>query len=163
MSHGTVNLPFGNGLHDFNVAKHKQLFELQDRCGLKATGAEGEIILIPSGPLEIFSRLRAGTWREADVIEPIRLGLIGGGAGPVDVAKLMKEFVEDEPLGTLAATSARIMFACVYGVQGDELGKPAAERTVSEGEAPSSAPPNTAPVRRSGSRRAKSTKSRPGN
>lgn len=144
MSHGSVELPFGNGIHEFNVARHKQLFELQDRCGLKATGPDGETIHIPSGPLEIFNRLRGGSWRHADVIEPIRLGLVGAGRELREVAALLKEFVEDQPLGPLAPVAMRIMFACVYGVQGDDLGKAAAEGTASEvGDSASSAPPNT--------------------
>lgn len=121
--HGTIRLPFGNGEHDFNVAKHKQLFELQDRCGLLATGIEGEAIRIPAGPLEIFNRLRAGAWREADVVEPIRLGLVGAGASVGDTAQLMAEFVTDQPLGILAPIAARIVYAAVYGVQRDDLGK----------------------------------------
>jgi hypothetical protein len=163
VAHGTINLPFGNGTYDFNAAKHKQLFELQDKCGLLAQGADGEQIRIPCGPAEIFDRLRSNRWREADVAEPIRLGLIGGGLPIGDVGKLMAEFVHDHPLGTLAPLAARIMFAAVYGVQGDDLGKAEAERTASGVESStSSAPPNTAPAARSGSRRGRSTKSPPG-
>jgi hypothetical protein len=143
--HGTIRLPFGNGEYDFNVAKHKQLFELQDRCGIVATGMDGELIRIPSGPMEIFSRLRGGSWREADVVNPIRLGLIGGGTAVVEVSALMGEFVEDQPLGVLAPLAARIMYAGVYGVQGDDLGKPAAEGAKSEAGTASSVPPNTEP------------------
>lgn len=159
MTQGTINLPFGNGLYDFNTARHKQLFELQDRCGLTARGADGETIAIPCGPAEIFERLRGNRWRECDVVWPIHLGLVGAGLPVIDVAKLMKEFVHDQPLGPLAPLAARIMFACVYGVQGDDLGKAPAEGTASEVEnSTSSAPPNTARVRRSGSRRVKLTK-----
>lgn len=158
MPHGTINLPFGNGLYEFNVARHKQLFELQDRCGLKATGLNGEILHVPSGPLEIFSRLKTGTWRECDVIEPIRLGLLGAGLEQRQVVALIREFVDDQPLGTLAPLAARIMFACVYGVQGDELGKTPAEGTASGVEpSTSSAPRSTGRAPRSGSRRGKST------
>lgn len=159
MSHGTINLPFGNGLYDFNAARHKQLFELQDKCGLSARGNDGEQILIPCGPAEIFERLRSNRWREADVVEPIRLGLVGAGMPAFDVAKLMTEFVTDQPLGTLAPLAARIVFAAVYGVQGDDLGKKPAEGTAKGvGDSTSSAPRNTARAARSGSHRAKSTK-----
>ncbi len=123
MTQGLITLPFGNGEYLFNVAKHKQLFELQDKCGLTARGADGEVILIPCGPAEIFERLRSQRWREADVREPIRLGLIGGGASPVEVIKLMAEFVDDQPLGLHAPLAARIVFAAVFGVQGDDVGK----------------------------------------
>ncbi|UFS77223.1 gene transfer agent family protein [Tardiphaga sp. 37S4] len=145
--HGTIRLPFGNAEYDFNVAKHKQLFELQDKCGVSATGMDGEIIHIPSGPLEIFTRLRGGSWREADVVNAIRLGLIGGGTTVPETLKLMKEFVEDQPLGSLAPLAARILYACVYGVHGDELGKPAAEGAKSEAEdSTSSVPRSTEPA-----------------
>lgn len=148
--HGSIRLPFGNGEHDFNVAKHKQLFELQDRCGLTAIGPDGERILIPCGPFEIFERLRGHRWREADVREPIRLGLIGGGADIRDVAKLMTEFVDDQPLGPLAPLAARILHAAVFGVAGDSLGKKRAGRTSRKAEHhASSAPPNTASEPRS--------------
>jgi hypothetical protein len=145
--HGTINLPFGNGEYDFNVAKHKQLFELQDRCGLTAIGPDGERILIPCGPFEIFERLRGHRWREADVREPIRLGLIGGGLEVRDAVKLMTEFVDDQPLGVLAPLAARIVHAAVFGVAGDSVGKKRAGRTSRKaaGGTASSAPLNTAP------------------
>ncbi len=147
MSHGTIRLPFGNQEYDFNVARHKQLFELQDKCGLQALGADGERILIPCGPFEIFERLRGHRWREADVIWPIDLGLVGGGLPVIEKNKLMAEFVHDQPLGPLAALAARIMHACVFGVQGDDLGKPKADRTASEmADSISSAPPNMEPA-----------------
>ncbi|MGM4906255.1 gene transfer agent family protein [Tardiphaga sp. 866_E4_N2_1] len=144
--HGTIRLPFGNAEYDFNVAKHKQLFELQDKCGVSATGMDGEIIHIPSGPLEIFTRLRGGSWREADVVNAIRLGLIGGGTSVPETLKLMKEFVEDQPLGPLAPLAARVLYAGVYGVQGDELGKKKRKtRAAKPAASTSSAPLNTEP------------------
>jgi hypothetical protein len=152
MTHGTIHLPFGNGEYDFNVARHKQLFELQDKCGLQAIGPDGERILIPCGPFEIFERLRGHRWRESDVIEPIRLGLVGGGMPVIDVNKLVAEFVTDQPLGPLAPLAARILHAGIFGVQGDDLGKPDTGKPVAEGTSSevagstSSAPPSTEEV-----------------
>lgn len=124
MSQGAISLPFGNGEYEFNVARHKQLFELQDKCGIHATGADGEQMLIPCGLMEIFNRLRGQRWRACDVLEPIRLGLIGGGMEVREVNTMMREFVPDgEPLGTLSPLAMRIVFAAAFGVQGDELKK----------------------------------------
>jgi Protein of unknown function (DUF3356). len=146
MSHGSITLPFGNGEYDFNVARHKQLFELQDKCGLRGETPEGAIVLIPSGPNEIFNRLRNQRWRECDVREPLRLGLIGAGRSASEVEKLMKEFVDDQPLAPLAALSARVVFAACFGVQGDDVGKKKAEGTLSEEKiSTSSAPQPTEP------------------
>lgn len=114
---GDIELPLGNNTYVFNVAKHKQLFELQDKCGVIATGAEGEIIPIPSGPLEILNRLRTGTWREADVVWPIELGLVGAGMPVVEKNKIVTEFVRDVPKGELVPLAARILFAAIYGVE----------------------------------------------
>lgn len=159
MAHGEVTLPFGNVERPFNVAKHRQMFELQDKCGLNARGPDGETILIPCGPAEIFERLRANRWREADVVWPIHLGLVGAGMPVGEVTTLMKEFVHDQPLGPLAPLAARILMAAVYGISGDDLGKPTAEGAKSEVEnSASSAPRNMARGRRSVSRRGKSTK-----
>jgi len=145
-THGTIRLPFGNDEYDFNVAKHKQLFELQDRCGLQALGADGERILIPCGPFEIFERLRGHRWREADVIAPIELGLVGGGMDPIQKNKLIREFVTDQPLGPLAPLAARIVHAAIFGVQGDDLDKKKRKRrTKKPGASTSPAPNNTGP------------------
>jgi len=147
VTQGLIRLPFGNGEYDFNVARHKQLFELQDKCGLTGIGEGGEALLIPSGPKEIFNRLRAERWRECDVREPIRLGLIGGGMTPDEVGKLMREFIDDQALGEFVPLAGRIMFAACYGVQGDDVGKPKAEGTTSEvQDSTSSAPQPTEPV-----------------
>ena len=128
---GDIELPFGNGTYLFNVAKHKQMFELQDRCGVIATGTDGESIPVPCGPLEILNRLRRGTWREVDVVATIELGLVGGGMSIPEKNKLMREFVADEPKGLLAATAARIVFAAVYGAE--PLKKATTDRAASEG------------------------------
>lgn len=155
---GTIRLPFGNDEYDFNVAHHKQLFELQDKCGTPATGADGEQMLIPAGLMEIFNRLRGQRWRACDVREPIRLGLVGGGLEVKEANRLMRDFAGDgAPLGPLAPLAARIVFAAAFGVQGDELGKDAAGRTTSEGDSSSSAPRNTAPAPPSDSPRDRST------
>ncbi len=71
----------------------------------------------PVRPLEILNRLRAGTWREADVVWPIELGLVGAGMQPVEKNKIVAEFVRDVPKGELVPLAARILFAAIYGVE----------------------------------------------
>lgn len=46
-----------------------------------------------SGPLEIAARLQLGTWRVEDIVETLRIALIGGGDGKSENAKTARELI----------------------------------------------------------------------
>lgn len=107
MHTGPLNWPGGE--HDFalNIG---QLRALQDSCN--------------AGPEEVFNRLRLGNWRVNDLIEPIRLGLIGSGAmttqeaGPAVLALMNQHAIIEFKL-----TAISILAAALLGVSGDPVGE----------------------------------------
>ena len=83
-----------------------------------------------AGPEEILNRLRLGTWRVDDLIQTLRLGLIGSGemtdkeAGPFVLGLFDQHPKVDFKLPALA-----ILATSLLGEADDEVGEP-------EGEAP---------------------------
>lgn len=131
---GKVTLSWGDGEHDFNLARIGQLLELEDKCG--------------AGVMEVFTRLQGNRWRLNDVRETVRLGLIGGGQKPEAALVLVKRYVDERPLSENVLVATAILMAAIVGVPGDDVGKPPADRTATEeagqATAVSSAPPSTA-------------------
>lgn len=88
-----------------------------------------------AGPEQIFNRLRSGVWRVDDIIEPIRLGLIGSGemdagrAGPF-VIGLLAQY----PPAQFKMTAIAIMSHSLLGDPDD----PAGEAEAGEAKSPES-------------------------
>lgn len=88
-----------------------------------------------AGPEQILNRLRLGAWRVDDLVEPIRLGLVGSGemsaseAGPY-VARIMAQY---PPIPFKIAAQA-IMSAALFGDPDDIVGEPPAGETESQPE-----------------------------
>ncbi len=105
-----VEMTWPGGRHKFALYLG-QLRTLQDACN--------------AGPEEILNRLRSGTWRVDDVVEPLRLGLIGSGAmaperaGPT-VLNLIKQ---GEPLVEFKLPAMGVLTAALMGVENDPLGE----------------------------------------
>ena len=90
---------------------------------------------------EILVRLAAHRFYAADVVEPIRLGLVGGGEGQAGAEALMRYNVHGRPLAENIGLAARIVEAAVSGV-------PAPGKATAEGEsdgAPATSPPSIVP------------------
>lgn len=109
---GSVELVFAGDLRKFRLSI-ENLIVLQERCG--------------AGPLAIANRLRDGTWRIEDVIETLRLGLIGGGEKTSEWAKTARKLVEDNVRPgritehVLAATAVLLM--ALHSPADDPVGK----------------------------------------
>lgn len=144
MPTATVEVDFADGRFALCIAKHAQIFELQDKCD--------------AGPLLILKRLNDGSWRINDFRETIRLALIGGGMSAPDALTRVRRYVDDRPWQESIAVARAALFAAIVGVPDDPLGKPEAGAGVIEPTSESSAQKPTARARRSGSRRGKSTK-----
>lgn len=99
-----------------------------------------------AGPEQVFNRLRLGTWRVDDIIEPIRLGLIGSGemkdseAGPF-VTTLMAQ----HPPVEFKLTAIAIMGASLLGDPDDPVGEQEAGETEAPENGASPASTETAP------------------
>lgn len=118
-----------------------EIGEMERRCG--------------AGIGEIMVRLGAHRFYAHDVIEPVRLGLIGGGEPPHVVEALMRFNVHGRPLVESIGLAAAICQAAVTGVSmpsgGDAEGKaeteghdaPETSRCSTAPAAPSDCPPGT--------------------
>lgn len=73
---------FGDGVKTFTLTD-PMIEELQHKTGL-GIGA-------------LFVRMSSSQFRVADIIEIIRLGLIGGGTSPADAQRLVDTYGKDRP------------------------------------------------------------------
>lgn len=103
-----VDLTWAGGEHAF-LLTIDLLRALQDKCD--------------AGPAFILQRLTQNRWYVDDVIQPIRLGLEGGGMSKEDARKLVKKFVEDRPLSESVLTAQAVMMASLYGAEDDPTGE----------------------------------------
>lgn len=111
MPNGRVSLDWGDGEHEFNIAKIKEALELEDNC--------------KCGVAEIFERLKSGKWYVNDIRETLRLGLIGGGKEPVKALMLIRRYFDDRPWQESVQTAMIVLMAAMVGVPGDQIGKTA--------------------------------------
>ncbi len=110
-----ITLPWADGSHSFRLAIG-HLRELQDKCN--------------AGPAEVLARLTSGSWRVDDIRETLRLGLIGGGATPMDALVLVARYVDDRPLMENVFPAQAVLLAAVVGEEAP--GNPLTEKTTSE-------------------------------
>ena len=102
---GSTTLLWADGEHRFRLAIG-QLRELQEKCD--------------AGPGELLLRLTSHRWRVDDILQTIRLGLIGGGMSPTNALVLVKRYVEDRPWGENIVIAAQIIVAAVTGDPNEE-------------------------------------------
>lgn len=77
-----------------------ELRALQQSCG--------------ASPFEVSARLFERRPNINDVIEPLRLGLIGGGMSDKDAAQLVKTVEDLEGVGGLVVAASLVMFNSLY-------------------------------------------------
>lgn len=102
-----------------------------------------------AGPYVVLQRLYDGSWRMADIVEPIRLGLIGGGLEPVKALKLVRQYVQERPPVENVLVAQAVLSAALMGAPDETPGKQVApgqesdstiSRTESSGSEPSTEP-----------------------
>ncbi|MGK9168028.1 gene transfer agent family protein [Inquilinus limosus] len=144
-----VELTWADGTYLFAL-KLKQIEELQRLCG--------------AGLGEIAQRLLVQRrWYAADVVETIRLGLIGGGLPAVRARELVDTYVDGRPLAdprdpaNPLATAQAVIMAAYFGVaEATEEPEGKAEAAADDGTDGSTSRLSTARASRSASRRPKS-------
>lgn len=97
------------GEHEFEL-RIGELRALQENC--------------KAGPEEVLNRLRAGTWRVDDIIEPIRLGLIGAGMPAAEAGPMVVKLFDQHPKVDFKFTALTVMFYAVMAPEDDRVGKP---------------------------------------
>ena len=73
-----------------------------------------------SGPGAVLTRLQLGDWYVDDVIEPIRLGLIGGGMSQKNAKMLVTHYVADGYLLQYQAVALRLLMSVMVGNAEDQ-------------------------------------------
>lgn len=114
-----ATLTWGDGEYVFRLPIG-QLEELQEKCD--------------AGPPLIYQRLSSQTWHVHDVRETIRLGLIGGGLKPPQALKLVKRYVDEQPLIDNVLIARAVLHASLFGVEDEQPGK--SEAAEPEGDSP---------------------------
>lgn len=110
-----VDLDFADGTYPFRLAIGG-LEELQEKTS--------------AGPLTVLRRLMAGEWRIADVREPIRLGLIGGGMGALDARKMVDRYANTGDLLDAVPVAVGVVGAALRGVDDEKVGGTGEAETV---------------------------------
>ncbi|ATQ67733.1 MULTISPECIES: gene transfer agent family protein [Methylosinus] len=112
-----------------DLAGRRRKFELR-------LGEIGELErLCNAGIGAIYMRLVSMQWRNDDIRETIRLGLMGGGASEPDATMVVMRYIDPEPKGRHLALAASILSACIEG----------APEGNAEGEGPKSDASETSP------------------
>ena len=95
-----IELTWAGGEHTFEL-DIARLRALQTACD--------------AGPAWVLARLGSRQWMVDDVIQPIRLGLEGGGMDKEAARKLVELHVESRPLSSSVLTAQAILMATLYG------------------------------------------------
>lgn len=105
----SITLNWAGGEHEFAL-RIGELRALQQNCD--------------AGPEEVLNRIRLGTWKIDDLIEPIRLGLVGSGAmnGP-EAGKFVTGLFDKHPKAEFKLTALAILAASLLGVEDDQPGE----------------------------------------
>ncbi len=119
-----IELTWSGGEHTFAL-RIEHLRAMQDKCD--------------AGPAWVLARLGSGQWLVDDVIQPIRLGLEGGGMAKDDARKLVKKHVEDKPLTLSVLTARAVLMSALYGNPDDPVGD-------DKGEGQGEVEPTTSPA-----------------
>jgi hypothetical protein len=118
-----VTIDFADGAYLFRLSV-KQIIELEEKCGAPFA--------------VIHARLWGGAYSANDVVETIRLGLIGGGMNPPEAKKLTERY--SVPFQYSFPVARAITGATMWGFEKSPLGK---ETATPEANQSASTLPNT--------------------
>lgn len=104
----TLLLSWHGGEHEFALPLG-QLRALQDSCD--------------AGPEQIFNRMRMGEWRIDDILETLRLGLIGGGLDKKEAGSLVLRICDQGDLANLKLTALQVLQHALFAPADDPLGE----------------------------------------
>jgi hypothetical protein len=118
-----VTLEWANGEYLFAL-KGREIEALEAECINPSTNGVG------IGLGAIWARVMGGTWYRSDIRNIIRLGLMGGGMGPIEANRMCKTYVDDVPISSQMPNFQNpncpllvaqvILSAAVIGVEGEE-------------------------------------------
>lgn len=164
-----IDLVWGDGEHKFDLPI-AQLRELQEKCDAGPADILARLVLVHpavfgrGAPLpenyqgidaeDLFRvdttsyfavRGLGSGWRVDDVIEVIRLGLIGGGKSPAEAYSLVDRYIVKRPqdLADNRQTAAIVLTKALVGDPSDPVGEPPAEMPTQTQTGASNSPPST--------------------
>jgi len=114
-----VELVWTGGEHPF-LLRIGELRALQQKCD--------------AGPMFIMTRLLTGSWMVDDVIETIRLGLIGGGMDQAEARKLVNKYVGDGAYQKNVLAAVAILRISIMEDEDDPVGEPEAGETKTDSQ-----------------------------
>jgi hypothetical protein len=132
---GSVELVFGGDTRRFRLAI-KNLIALQEKRN--------------SGPMEIVQRLQLGIWRVEDIVETLRIGLLGGyGDNPTPeqdktTRALVEAHVREGNITPHVLTALAVLLSALQGDPDEPVGKKARVRRKKPGASASPPQPTTA-------------------
>ncbi|MBD9555675.1 gene transfer agent family protein [Ensifer adhaerens] len=94
---------FGDGEKAFAFPTHELIEELERKTG-HGVGA-------------LFRRFRASDYSLSDVLQVVRLGLIGGGSTPAEADQLVSVYGVGRPLAEVFAIADGVITALFFGVE----------------------------------------------
>lgn len=147
---GSIDLTWPDEDHTFRL-RIGELRELQEKCGNR-------------GPMTIATALTMGTWLVDDIIQPIRLGLIGGGMEQGKAAQMVKVHLSDGRLKEGIPVAQAIIYRAILGPPDEKLEPPTGKAEASEKPGKTATNTGSSSARstgrgpRAGSRRKKSTR-----
>ena len=97
---------FGDAEYAFRITP-ELIIELERKCGAGIGG--------------LCRRLFAGEFRHADVLETIRLALVGGGTSPKDADALVAAYATARPLSEIYPLAVSILESLWFGAKKDSV------------------------------------------
>lgn len=101
-----VQINWVGGEHEFTL-RLGDLRALQKNCD--------------AGPEQILLRVYSTDWRVDDLIETLRLGLIGGGMEPKEAGPLVTKLFEQHPKTLFKTPAMAILTDALFGSEDDPL------------------------------------------
>ncbi|MEM7296576.1 MAG: gene transfer agent family protein [Pseudomonadota bacterium] len=92
-----------------------------------------------AGPEAILIRLRTGLWEVDDIVEILRLGLIGGGMESAEAGPMVRHACDIAPLLSYKPMAYDILAAALIGNTDDPVGEqPGVSQVETDGSSPKS-------------------------
>jgi hypothetical protein len=110
--HAAIDQDFGDGTYTFRLGLD-EIEELERKCDL--------------GIFRIVGRLQTRETKLLEIMETLRLGLIGGGMKPVDALAMVKAYVDRRPLDENRDLAYAVGLAALMRLHSSELENPSGE------------------------------------
>lgn len=133
---GRITLAWGDGEYSFHL-RNRELYQLEEKCGAGARRIADRLL-----PYDQIRNPFGGDYRQDDVRETIRLGLIGAGQTQAQALTLVMRFVDSRPLEENRILAFQILEPAVWGSKDEPMGKADEPETTKATGSPMTKPPS---------------------